>query len=170
MTFNVLQPMLQELGKQNPHLMRLIQEHQPDFLRLINEPVEGEGWDESVFRMICTEFLACDTKLLLFMDNQECAWPISFCGATNSDCHPWGAWSNRPCKFITWHYSLTIGALFHFSLKICSRITVLKLSWSLAFFIHALKSIVGTASAKFDWYLFSFFQCFYASVNLWFAL
>ncbi|XP_060191176.1 ubiquitin receptor RAD23d-like isoform X1 [Lycium barbarum] len=39
----ILQPMLQELGKQNPHLIRLIQEHQPDFLRLINEPVEGEG-------------------------------------------------------------------------------------------------------------------------------
>ncbi|KAJ7000584.1 hypothetical protein NC653_011143 [Populus alba x Populus x berolinensis] len=37
------QPMLQELGKQNPYLMRLIQEHQTDFLRLINEPVEGEG-------------------------------------------------------------------------------------------------------------------------------
>ncbi|KAJ8442511.1 hypothetical protein Cgig2_022394 [Carnegiea gigantea] len=39
----ILQPMLQELGKQNPHLMRLIQDHQADFLRLINEPVEGEG-------------------------------------------------------------------------------------------------------------------------------
>lgn len=39
----IFQPMLQELGKQNPHLMRLIQEHQADFLRLINEPVEGEG-------------------------------------------------------------------------------------------------------------------------------
>ncbi|XP_027099998.2 ubiquitin receptor RAD23c-like [Coffea eugenioides] len=37
----ILQPMLQELGKQNPHLMRLIQEHQADFLRLINEPIEG---------------------------------------------------------------------------------------------------------------------------------
>ncbi|KAK4260860.1 hypothetical protein QN277_003924 [Acacia crassicarpa] len=37
----ILQPMLQELGKQNPHLMRLIQEHQADFLRLINEPMEG---------------------------------------------------------------------------------------------------------------------------------
>lgn len=37
----ILQPMLQELGKQNPHLVRLIQEHQADFLRLINEPVEG---------------------------------------------------------------------------------------------------------------------------------
>ncbi|KFK37713.1 hypothetical protein AALP_AA3G019400 [Arabis alpina] len=37
----VLQPMLQELGKQNPNLMRLIQDHQADFLRLINEPVEG---------------------------------------------------------------------------------------------------------------------------------
>ncbi|XVF03410.1 hypothetical protein REPUB_Repub04eG0259000 [Reevesia pubescens] len=37
----ILQPMLQELGKQNPHLMRLIQEHQADFLRLINEHAEG---------------------------------------------------------------------------------------------------------------------------------
>ncbi|KAK1380912.1 Ubiquitin receptor RAD23 [Heracleum sosnowskyi] len=37
----ILQPMLQELGKQNPHLMRLIQEHQADFLQLINEPMEG---------------------------------------------------------------------------------------------------------------------------------
>ncbi|KAL8120886.1 hypothetical protein AgCh_017895 [Apium graveolens] len=37
----ILQPMLQELGKQNPHLMRLIQEHQADFLQLINEPIEG---------------------------------------------------------------------------------------------------------------------------------
>ncbi|KAM3270353.1 ubiquitin receptor RAD23d [Capsicum chacoense] len=40
-SFLCWQPMLQELGKQNPHLMRLIQEHQADFLRLINEPVEG---------------------------------------------------------------------------------------------------------------------------------
>ncbi|KAI8009272.1 Ubiquitin receptor RAD23c [Camellia lanceoleosa] len=39
-----LRAMVQELGKQNPHLMRLIQEHQADFLRLINEPVKrGEG-------------------------------------------------------------------------------------------------------------------------------
>ncbi|XP_057784128.1 ubiquitin receptor RAD23d-like [Salvia miltiorrhiza] len=40
----ILQPMLQELGKQNPQLVRLIQEHQADFLQLMNEPVEeGEG-------------------------------------------------------------------------------------------------------------------------------
>lgn len=39
----ILQAMIQELGKQNPHLMRLIQEHQAEFLQLINEPVEGEG-------------------------------------------------------------------------------------------------------------------------------
>ncbi|KAL3824081.1 hypothetical protein ACJIZ3_020110 [Penstemon smallii] len=38
----ILQPMLLELGKQNPQLVRLIQEHQADFLRLINEPIEGE--------------------------------------------------------------------------------------------------------------------------------
>ncbi|KAL1568451.1 Ubiquitin receptor RAD23d [Salvia divinorum] len=43
----ILQPMLQELGKQNPQLVRLIQEHQADFLRLINEPTAegGEGVD-----------------------------------------------------------------------------------------------------------------------------
>ncbi|CAH2055288.1 unnamed protein product [Thlaspi arvense] len=45
----VLQPMLQELGKQNPNLMRLIQEHQADFLRLINEPVEGGGESGNLF-------------------------------------------------------------------------------------------------------------------------
>ncbi|RRT76891.1 hypothetical protein B296_00010863 [Ensete ventricosum] len=37
----ILQPMLQELGKQNPQIMRLIQEHQGEFLRLINETAEG---------------------------------------------------------------------------------------------------------------------------------
>ncbi|CAM8940014.1 unnamed protein product [Rhodiola kirilowii] len=41
----ILQPMLQELGKQNPALVRMIQEHQADFLRLINEPVEGAEGD-----------------------------------------------------------------------------------------------------------------------------
>lgn len=41
----ILQPMLQELGKQNPHLMELIQEHQADFLRLINEPGGEENLD-----------------------------------------------------------------------------------------------------------------------------
>ena len=40
--------MLQELGKQNPQLVRLIQEHQADFLRLINEPAAegGEGYNK----------------------------------------------------------------------------------------------------------------------------
>ncbi|XP_077236171.1 ubiquitin receptor RAD23d-like isoform X2 [Tasmannia lanceolata] len=41
----ILQPMLQELGKQNPLLMRLIQDHQAEFLHLINEPVEGAEGD-----------------------------------------------------------------------------------------------------------------------------
>jgi len=35
------QPMLQELSKQNPQLLRMIQEHHAEFLQLINEPVEG---------------------------------------------------------------------------------------------------------------------------------
>lgn len=43
----LLQPMLQELAKQNPALLRLIQNNQADFLRIINEPVdEGDPeWD-----------------------------------------------------------------------------------------------------------------------------
>ncbi|XWS19968.1 hypothetical protein CRYUN_Cryun31cG0061300 [Craigia yunnanensis] len=41
----ILQPMLQELGKQNPQLLRQIQEHHAEFLRLINEPLEGSEGD-----------------------------------------------------------------------------------------------------------------------------
>ncbi|ERN07124.1 ubiquitin receptor RAD23b [Amborella trichopoda] len=41
----ILQPMLQELSKQNPQLLRLIQEHQAEFLQLINEPAEGAEGD-----------------------------------------------------------------------------------------------------------------------------
>ncbi|KAL5699125.1 UV excision repair protein RAD23 B [Ranunculus cassubicifolius] len=41
----ILQPMLQELSKQNPHLLRLIQEHHAEFLQLINEPVDGSEGD-----------------------------------------------------------------------------------------------------------------------------
>ncbi|XP_042444345.1 ubiquitin receptor RAD23b-like isoform X2 [Zingiber officinale] len=37
----ILQPMLQELSKQNPQLLRLIQEHHEEFLQLMNEPIEG---------------------------------------------------------------------------------------------------------------------------------
>ncbi|KAK7262024.1 hypothetical protein RIF29_28352 [Crotalaria pallida] len=41
----ILQPVLQELGKQNPSLLRLIQEHHAEFLQLINEPVDGSEGD-----------------------------------------------------------------------------------------------------------------------------
>ena len=34
--------MLQELGKQNPELLTLINQHQQEFLRIINEPVPPE--------------------------------------------------------------------------------------------------------------------------------
>jgi UV excision repair protein RAD23 len=43
----ILQPMLQELGKQNPALLRLINENQAEFLRLINE-AGGEGGEGDV--------------------------------------------------------------------------------------------------------------------------
>ncbi|KAF4396840.1 hypothetical protein F8388_004808 [Cannabis sativa] len=41
----ILQPMLQELGKQNPQLLRLIEENHAEFLQLINEPLEGSEGD-----------------------------------------------------------------------------------------------------------------------------
>uniref|UniRef100_K7M8N8 Ubiquitin receptor RAD23 n=2 Tax=Glycine max TaxID=3847 RepID=K7M8N8_SOYBN len=41
----ILQPVLQELGKQNLSLSRLIQEHHGEFLQLINDPVEGSEGD-----------------------------------------------------------------------------------------------------------------------------
>ncbi|KAJ4748041.1 hypothetical protein LUZ62_082446 [Rhynchospora pubera] len=44
----ILQPMLQELSKQNPQLLRLIQENHAEFLQLLNEPGEnadGEQFD-----------------------------------------------------------------------------------------------------------------------------
>ncbi|KAL3512009.1 hypothetical protein ACH5RR_024726 [Cinchona calisaya] len=41
----ILQPMLQELGKQNPQLLRLIEEHHQEFLQLVSEPVDGSEGD-----------------------------------------------------------------------------------------------------------------------------
>lgn len=41
----ILQPMLQELGKQNHDLLRLIQEHHQEFLQLIREPVDSSEGD-----------------------------------------------------------------------------------------------------------------------------
>ncbi|XP_022153480.1 ubiquitin receptor RAD23b-like [Momordica charantia] len=46
----ILQPMLQELGKQNPQLLRLIQDHHAEFLQLINEPLdnfEGDMFEQA---------------------------------------------------------------------------------------------------------------------------
>ncbi|KAH0874437.1 hypothetical protein HID58_071799 [Brassica napus] len=38
-----------ELGKQNPQLLRLIQENQAEFLQLVNEPYEGSDGDADIF-------------------------------------------------------------------------------------------------------------------------
>merc|ERR1712078_911228 len=37
------QPLLQELGKQNPQLMNIISENQSEFLRLVSEAGDGAG-------------------------------------------------------------------------------------------------------------------------------
>ena len=42
---NFLGPMLQELGKQNPQLLQLINANQEEFMALINEPVPEGGFD-----------------------------------------------------------------------------------------------------------------------------
>ncbi|KAI5083039.1 hypothetical protein GOP47_0002782 [Adiantum capillus-veneris] len=47
----ILQPMLQELGKQNPQLFRLINDNQTEFLRLINE-AGAEGAEEDILGQI----------------------------------------------------------------------------------------------------------------------
>eukprot|EP01118_Nematostelium_gracile_P015472 TRINITY_DN620_c0_g1_i1.p1 TRINITY_DN620_c0_g1~~TRINITY_DN620_c0_g1_i1.p1 ORF type:complete len:390 (+),score=122.53 TRINITY_DN620_c0_g1_i1:55-1224(+) len=39
----LLQPVLQQLGEQNPQILQLINTHQQEFIQLINEPVEGGG-------------------------------------------------------------------------------------------------------------------------------
>lgn len=41
----ILQPMLQELGKQNPELLQMINSNQEEFLRMINEPAPQGGGD-----------------------------------------------------------------------------------------------------------------------------
>ncbi|ONM54898.1 Ubiquitin receptor RAD23c [Zea mays] len=42
----IVQPLLQELRKQNPRVMQLIQENQAEFMRLISEPLEGDEENE----------------------------------------------------------------------------------------------------------------------------
>ena len=128
MTFHVLQPMLQELGKQNPYLMRLIQEHQADFLRLINEPVEGEGWDESVFRMIYTQnslhvILNCLYLIRNVLGQLASAMPQAVT-VTPEEREA----IERVSSSLDTIYFFIIGAEFHSSLNICSQVTVLKFS------------------------------------------
>ncbi|XP_051119760.1 ubiquitin receptor RAD23b-like isoform X2 [Andrographis paniculata] len=41
----ILQPMLLELGKQNPSLLRLIEENHQEFLQLIADPIDGSEGD-----------------------------------------------------------------------------------------------------------------------------
>jgi len=120
--------MLQELGKQNPYLMRLIQEHQADFLRLINEPVEGEGWDESVFRMIYTQnslhvILNCLYLIRNVLGQLASAMPQAVT-VTPEEREA----IERVSSSLDTIYFFIIGDEFHSSLNICSQVTVLKFS------------------------------------------
>jgi UV excision repair protein RAD23 len=52
----ILQPMLQELGKQNPQILRLIQENQAEFLRLVNEtPESGAGASTNILGALAAQ-------------------------------------------------------------------------------------------------------------------
>lgn len=48
----ILQPMLQELGKQNPQLLRLINDNQAEFLRLINEAGAEGGEGDALAQLV----------------------------------------------------------------------------------------------------------------------
>ncbi|KAJ4831568.1 hypothetical protein Tsubulata_008711 [Turnera subulata] len=58
----ILQPMLQELGKQNPQLLGMIQEHHAEFLQLINEPLDGS---EGVSSTLMTDPEGFEAKKLI---------------------------------------------------------------------------------------------------------
>ena len=60
-----MQPLLQELGKQNPQVIQLIQENQAEFMRLINEPLEGDEENEMFAPLPC----AAHVLLLASFDN-----------------------------------------------------------------------------------------------------
>ena len=52
-----LQPMLQELSKQNPQLLRLIQENNDEFLQLLNETFEGgDGYVSYLLNLYIVSF------------------------------------------------------------------------------------------------------------------
>jgi UV excision repair protein RAD23 len=59
----IVQPLLQELRKQNPRVMQLIQENQAEFMRLISEPLEGDEENEMYallpYAKACVFFLYC---------------------------------------------------------------------------------------------------------------
>lgn len=60
--------MLQELGKQNPALLRLINENQAEFLRLINEAggEGGEGYVQLTANNILMSMVSFSSKNVLF--------------------------------------------------------------------------------------------------------
>jgi hypothetical protein len=68
----IVQPLLQELGKQNPQVMQLIQENQAEFMRLINEPLEGDEENEMFVLLPWASFFYCPHRLIfLYFLNQD---------------------------------------------------------------------------------------------------
>ena len=103
--------MLQELGKQNPQIMQLIQENQAEFLRLINEPAEGaEGYGFSIYwlMLLYIQWSLCLCSVFDALDilNQEFARSVCWCwNASNNSCDTRREWSYTAGK--------ALGSLIH---------------------------------------------------------
>lgn len=117
-TWPRFQAMLQELGKQNPQLLRLIQDHQAEFLQLINEPLEG--FEGQVFSPICGQcFFICLLKFMwpiqIFVFFQGSVWPAWSRHASCYQCHTsWAAsnWTSKLSSLIYFPVWATIINLF----------------------------------------------------------
>ncbi|KAK6911140.1 Ubiquitin-associated domain [Dillenia turbinata] len=82
----ILQPMLQELGKQNPQFLRLIQDHHAEFLQLINEPLDKDLLDQAEQALILSvshqlSKRPLDVRLLNLLSQTREHYVDDFCSA-----------------------------------------------------------------------------------------
>jgi len=82
----ILQPMLHELGKANPHLLELINTNQEEFLRLINEP-PSEGGIPNMAEM-AAQMMGCVASRVLLRVCCVCVFgPLSLSRGLVRTCH-----------------------------------------------------------------------------------